>query len=337
MISATVAARRKHEIDALLPAFRTAAGISNPHLQTLFGTFFRRPLPLPARVETWTTPDDDFLDVHIVEAREDAPVALLLHGLEGSARSPYVLGLGHRLGATGYTVVAMEQRSCSGRMNRARRLYHSGVTDDLAFVVDRARSRWPRSPLFIAGVSLGGNQVGRWLGTGFVPDAVRACALVSPPFDLGVSGPHMDRRGLAYVTYFLRSLIPKALAKERQFPGCIDAARVRASKTFDAFDTHATAALHGFDDATDYYRKVSCGRVLGDARIPTLLVAAADDPFNPGVTLPRRVADASPYLVPRFTDRGGHVGFVAGRLGRPRYWLDEVICTFFEAHRRFED
>ena len=137
--------------------------------------------------------------------------------------------------------------------------------------------------------------------------------------------------------YFLRTLVPKALEKERQYPGCIDPVKVRQSKNFDDFDTHATAALHGFADATDYYRKVSCGQYLGDARVPTLLLAAADDPFNPGTTLPHRFPDASPYLVPCFTARGGHVGFVAGTPLRPHFWMDDIISDFFEAHRAFED
>ena len=337
MISEQTAARRKRQARARWSAFAPARGLGNAHVQTLYGTFFRSPPPLPYRAETWTTPDDDFLVVHVAEAATPGPLAILLHGLEGSAQSPYVLGLGRRLRQLGYSILALEQRSCSGRMNRQRRLYHSGVTDDLDFVVRTAAARWPGRPIFVGGVSLGGNQLGRWLGTHRAPDAIRAAAIVSAPFDLTVSGPHMDRRGIAYVRYFLRSLVPKALEKERQFPGCIDREKVRRSKTFDAFDTHATAALHGFADATDYYSKVGCGQYLGGTRVPTLLLAAADDPFNPGTTLPRRVADASSYLVPCFTAHGGHVGFVAGSVRRPRYWMDDVICGFFEAHRVHED
>jgi hypothetical protein len=337
MISPQTAERRKLRTAGRWPRFAPARGLGNAHLQTWFGTLFRAPPALPYRAETWSTPDDDFLVVHVAEAGAPGPVAILLHGLEGSAQSPYVVGLGQRLRTLGYTVLAMEQRSCSGQINRARRLYHSGVTDDLDFVIRRVHERWPDRPLFVGGVSLGGNQLGRWLGTHHPPDAVRAAAIVSAPFDLTVSGPHLDRRGAGYVRFFLRTLVPKALEKERQYPGCIDPVKVRQSRNFDDFDTHATAALHGFVDATDYYRKVSCGQYLGDARVPTLLLAAADDPFNPGVTLPRRVADASPYLVPCFTARGGHVGFVAGTPLRPHFWMDDVITGFFEAHRAFED
>jgi len=334
MISASAAHRCNRAVAARLPTFNPAPGLRNAHAQTLYGTLARRSPDLMTRVEEWTTPDDDFVMVHIIDPpARGAPIALLLHGLEGSARSPYVRGLGRQLRALGYGVVAFEQRSCSGRLNRARRLYHSGVTDDLAFVIGRIGARWPGAPVFAAGVSLGGNQLGRWLGTEAVPDFVRAAALVSPPFDLTVSGPHMDRRQIGYVRYFLRTLIPKALAKERQYPGCLDPRLVRSARDFDRFDTHATAALHGFADAQDYYRTVSCGQYLFDVRTPTLLVAASDDPFNPGTTLPRRVAESSPFLLPCFLPRGGHVGFVGGRMTRPRYWLESAIPSFFEAHR----
>ncbi len=305
----------------------------NAHLQTMFGTAFRRPPPLPATLEHWSTEDDDFLRVHLWPSEEAGPLVLMLHGLEGSIQSPYLVGQARVLHALGYTVVVMEHRSCGGPLNRARRLYHSGETSDLNFVVQRLVARYPTRPILIYGVSLGGNQVAKWLGTHPIPDAVRGAVVISPPFDLTISGPHMDRRGLAYVQYFLRTLIPKALAKERQYPGCMDADAVRSSKTFEAFDTHATAALHGFEDAMDYYRKSSCGQFLSDIRTPTLLIAAHDDPFNPGRTIPHGIVDSSSSLIGLFPRRGGHVGFVADSVLQPRYWLETVTTQFYEAVR----
>ncbi len=336
MISEQSAWRRKRAFEASRDGFNAAPGLRNPHAQTLYGTLFRRPRDPGYAVEEWETPDDDFIIVHRLGDGRGA-IAVLLHGLEGSARSPYIAGMAHELAELGYSVFVPEHRGCSERLNRARRLYHSGTTDDLAYVIQRLTATHPESPLFVCGVSLGGNQLGKWLGSESVPDAVRAAAIVSPPFDLTVSGPHLDRAGRVYVFHFLRTLIPKALAKERQHPGCLDRRAVARSRTFDAYDTHATAALHGFRDAQDYYGKVSCGQFLPAVRTPTLLLASADDPFNPGTTLPRRTADRSPYLVPAFTDRGGHVGFIAGSAGRPQYWLQKETIRFFEAHRGWED
>ena len=158
-------------------------------------------------------------------------------------------------------------------------------------------------------------------------------AVISAPYDLLASGVHMDSSiSRFYVLHFLRMLIPKALAKERQYPGCLDTARVRRARTFHEFDDAATAPLHGFASAEDYYRRSGCGQYVAGIRRPTLLLSAADDPFNPGATLPRDQADASPYLYPQFTPRGGHVGFLRRGFGS---WAEEQTARFFalcEAH-----
>jgi predicted alpha/beta-fold hydrolase len=315
--------------------FRWPWWLRSPHLQTFAARCLRRPDHPPLLLERWDTPDDDFLRIHRFDGADDKPVALLLHGLEGSAQSNYILGLTKRLSELAWSVVVMEHRSCGGEMNRARRMYHSGETTDLAFVIDTLTQRRPSTPIYIAGFSLGGNQTAKWLGEvgDSAPPSVKAAAVVSPPYDLATSGRRLDRGfHRAYVRHFLRTLIPKAEAKERQYPGCFDIDAVRRSATFEEFDTHATAALHGFRDAADYYEKVSCGQFLPGVRRPTLLLSAADDPFNPGSTLPRVTAAKSPFLYPQFPERGGHVGFIRReRTCRVGYWAEEQIVRFFSA------
>jgi predicted alpha/beta-fold hydrolase len=313
--------------------FHAPNWIRDRHLQTCWGPFFRRQQAPESRLERWATPDDDFLRVWLSRGREDAPWVVLLHGLEGDANSHYIVGMRVKLAALGWSVATMEFRGCGGEMNRARRMYHSGETTDLAFLVSTLRERFSPGRLYLAGFSLGGNQIGKWLGeeSESVASLVDGAALVSPPFDLTVSGPVLDSQlfGL-YTKRFLRTLIPKAVEKERQFPGCLDVEAIRRCTTFAEFDTLGTAALHGFRDNEDYWRSVGCGQFLDGVRVPTLLVAAADDPFNPGSTIPRRLASASPWLVPRFTERGGHVGFVYGTPWHTRHWAEEEIVSFFQ-------
>jgi predicted alpha/beta-fold hydrolase len=315
--------------------FQPTRALRGGNRQTIFAPVFRRQRPAALTLERWQTPDDDFLRVHVAEPAAARPIAVLLHGLEGSVRSGYLIGLARRLRERGWGVVAMEHRSCGGEMNRARRMYHLGETTDLALVIERAAARWPGRALCAVGWSAGGNQLAKWLGEqgDAVPDALRAAAIVSAPFDLKVSAPHIDRilRG-AYSRNFLRTLIPKALEKERQYPGCMDAQKVRASRTFEAFDTHATAALHGFDDAWHYWGEVACGQYLDGVRRPTLLLSARDDPFNPGETIPDSVARSSPWLHGVFPATGGHVGFVHGAMLRRRYWSEDVIARFFASY-----
>ncbi|MBI3117499.1 MAG: hydrolase, partial [Candidatus Hydrogenedentes bacterium] len=85
-------------------------------------------------------------------------------------------------------------------------------------------------------------------------------------------------------------------------------------------------------------RRVGCGQFLSRIRVPTLLIAAEDDPFNPASTIPWETANASPYLYPQFTKHGGHVGFVHGATPlTPRYWMEEQMLRFFTLMERMRD
>src|SRR5438045_9636844 len=70
--------------------YRAAWWVPGPHAQTLWGKFARRAPSLPTRLERWSTPDNDFLDILRMDAGTERPRLFLLHGLEGSLISSYV-------------------------------------------------------------------------------------------------------------------------------------------------------------------------------------------------------------------------------------------------------
>ncbi len=331
-------ARKQHVMATLARhPFRPAWWLRNNHAQTVWARYGQKHALPPMRLERWDTPDDDFIRVHRFEGAPAMPTALLLHGLEGCVESTYIVKLVNLLAEKEWNVLAIEHRSCGGEMNRARRMYHSGETSDVAFVVEKLTAEQPGIHLYIAGYSLGGNVTAKYLGEmgEDVPASVKAGAVISAPYELLKSGPYIDS-GIRrfYVKHFLKMLVPKAIEKDRLHPGILDIERIKQATTFREFDTYATAALHGFRDAEDYYEKVACGQFLHAIRVPTMLLSAADDPFNPGDTLPHAVAEASPWLHPQFTKRGGHVGFVSGPSPwRPVFWAEEQIVRFFEAYR----
>ena len=291
----------------------------------------------PLQTETWPTPEGDELHVHVAAGAalpEAAPIVLLLHGLESSRRSPDAREMARLVASRGWRFVVLEFRSCGDVQNRVRRSYHSGETSDLAFVTSQLVKRFPRAPLAVVGYSLGANVLLKWLGEvgDQAPGQLVAAAAVSPPFDPGVCSAQCARRyGGAIARQLLRTLIPKAIAKERQFPGLWPVDAVRRCRTFRAFDELVTAPLHGFRDAEHYYTSQSCASFLPAIRRPTLLLAAADDPLCRPEILPHAVVEASPYLVPQFCRGGGHVGFVAGGTPwRPRRWAEAQVLRFFD-------
>jgi predicted alpha/beta-fold hydrolase len=298
-----------------------------------------RVFPRPrARRERWELPDGDFLDVdrYGLDGEADAPVLVVLHGLEGSSRAPYVRGLVALALARGLSALAMNFRGCSGTPNRLPRFYHSGDTGDLDAVVTRLAAERPGRPIVLGGFSLGGNVVAKYLGErgDDLPPQVRAGVGISVPFDLIRSAQALDAPGFwnwVYRERFLRRLRRKALAKAGRFPGAFDVARVRAARTFAAYDAAVTAPLHGFASAEEYWSLSSSARFLSGVRRPLLAVAALDDPIVPADAVPIAAACENPQITIDATPAGGHVAFVSGWPFWPSYWAERRAIAFVEA------
>jgi len=316
-------------------AFRPPVWAQSGLLQTLLGAASRNRHRRRLQLQRWPLPDGDFLRVHSDDPDGKAPLVVVLHGLEGSVASGYVGELQRLVRAVGWGLLVLEFRSCGGELNRLRRSYHSGETGDCGYLIERLRSRFPGRPLCLVGYSLGGNVLLKWLGEcgGLLPAEVIAAAAVSAPYDLEVAAVACDQRyGGLIARHFLRTLVPKALAKARQFPGSLSVEAIRRCRSFADFDELVTAPLHGFRSAQHYWRSSSCAQFLGDVRVPTLLVAAADDPLVPAAVLPQAIVADSDYLLPLFTPHGGHCAFVRGGVpGWPRRWAEGQILRFFAA------
>ncbi len=310
--------------------YEPAPWLPGPHAQTLFAAFGRRRPDVLLAPELLPTPDDDAVWLWHHRVADGNPTVLILHGLEGSADSIYVLGTVEKLAAAGWNSTVLEFRACGGRINRARRTYHSGETTDLDFVVRYLLGARPREPLLAIGFSLGGNVLAKWLGDLGGAAPIRAAAVVAAPYDLATCARTIDRCLFGrYSRYFLRTLVEKAEIKQRQFGNLFDMRRVRACRTIVEFDDCVTAPLHGFRDAADYYEKCSSGPLLGGIRVPTLLLAAADDPYIPAHVFPHAIAAANSCLTPVLTSHGGHLGFVEGPTPRrATYWAEARAVAF---------
>jgi predicted alpha/beta-fold hydrolase len=314
--------------------FVPAKWLSNPHWMTVYGSVARLPRHIGFRRERWELPDGDFLDVDRLSPTGGAPLVIICHGLEGSSRSGYVVGLAADLSSRGLGVVAMNFRGCSGELNRLPRFYHSGETGDLRYVIERLAAEGRRRPLGLAGFSLGGNVVAKLLAEG-VPDEVRAAAVVSVPFDLGLSCRAIDGPGFfprLYRERFLRRLRKKALEKARRFPREIDARAVKAARKLREFDDAVTAPLHGFADAMDYYTRCSSGPMLGKITRPLHILHAEDDPMIPVEAIPSDRSNRN--LTWELYPSGGHVGFVSGPLWNPRRFAESRVAEVLAGRLR---
>ncbi len=122
---------------------------------------------------------------HWQAERRNALTVILVHGLEGSSESQYMLGITERGLACGMNVVRMNQRNCGGTDSFSPTLYHSGRSRDVAAAAQHLVNEEQLSRFALAGFSMGGNLVlktaGEWGTEG--PPQFRAVAAVCPAME----------------------------------------------------------------------------------------------------------------------------------------------------------
>jgi len=306
--------------------------LKGPNAQSISGAYLRNGRGVTFRRERLELPDGDFLDLDFPSVRnftwqnqDGTPVVLVLHGLEGSAQSSYMFETYRQLAQRGLRSIGVNFRSCSGELNRLPRLYHSGETEDLSLVLRVLQARFPSIPLFAVGFSLGANVLLKYLGEQGEKAPVHAAAVVSPPFDLAAGAHVMEHGwGRVYLGEFLRRLRRKVRAKKALLQDLIDFNGAISARTFHEFDGAATAPLHGFKDAEDYYTRCSSNQFIPKIRVPTLMLRALDDPFFTPTDIPHKAIDTNPCVQAVFTETGGHVGFVEPS----GFWAERQVARF---------
>jgi predicted alpha/beta-fold hydrolase len=316
--------------------YRAPRWLRGPHAQTIWPAVVAPRAHVAYRRERLETPDGDFIDVDHATGpgvREDAPLLVLFHGLEGSSASHYATALMAMATAQGWRGAVAHFRGCSGEPNRAPRAYHSGDSAEIDWILRRFASRLPAgTPLMAAGVSLGANALLKWLGEqGGAAGFVTAAVAVSPPQDLAAGAVALSRGfNRVYMDNFLRTLKRKSLAMLERHPGLFDRERMLASRDFFDFDDAVTAPVHGFASCHDYWARSSCRQFLGGVHVPTLVINALNDPFLPASAL-APAAEVSREVTLEYPSEGGHVGFLGGRFPGRFDWLPSRARRFLSA------
>lgn len=304
----------------------------NGHVSTIFPSLFRRPTVIANDRQRVETADDDFLVLDWYR-RDAKRLVIISHGLEGNAQRPYVLGMVRQFGMDNWDCLAWNFRSCGGHMNRQKRFYHSGATEDLALVIETAAATGRYNEIALVGFSMGGNltllHAGREAKS--LNPLVTAVAGVSVPCDLEACAYQLAQsENKIYMKRFLRDLKAKMEMKHQLYPEEIDVQDYHLIRDFKAFDDRYTAPLHGFKDAKDYWTRSSCIHYLSDIEVPALLVNAKNDPFLSEAAYPFEQAERSDNLFFEAPDHGGHVGFVS--LGRKPYWIEQRVSEFINQY-----
>jgi uncharacterized protein len=300
----------------------------NGHLETIYPSIFRKITGVVYEREKIATPDGDFLHLDWSKVGSDT-LLIISHGLEGSSERHYAKGLVRLFNSIGIDALAWNNRSCSGMMNEKPLLYHHGASYDLAAVVDHVENKATYGRYFLAGISMGGAQTLKYLGEAgsALNPKIQKAAVYSTPCNLPDSAATLKwKRNAFYKNRFLTKLKIKMYQKGQQFPGLVDLEHLARVKDFDEFDTHFTAKVHGFKDATDFYQAVSADNWMPKIEVPTLIVNALNDPLLYGKCFPVALAEKHTHLYLEMPKRGGHTGFLVS--GQEYTWAEKRFKDF---------
>ncbi|HEV3121056.1 MAG TPA: alpha/beta fold hydrolase, partial [Isosphaeraceae bacterium] len=249
--------RREVRDSVRVPPFEPHPGLRGGHLQTIAARYLPgKRVRLASTYHEVEVEDGDRLS--LLESvprgwRPGAPAAVLVHGLCGCARSPFVARLAARLFACGVRVVRMNLRGAGGGFGLARGTYHSGRTEDPRAVLTWLAKRAPGSPIAVVGFSLGAN-VALKLAAEAAQDPLEgfdSVVAANPPIDLDLCCRTIQQGfNQLYDRHFLRQLQRNVARLHSAFPDLKPIDLSQARGLYD-FDDLYTAPRNGYAGAED--------------------------------------------------------------------------------------
>ena len=310
----------------------------HPDLQTIAARFWPSRIDLrrfPVQHRLFRTDRDVqvLAHCHFHSAPKSTDTILIIHGLEGSSSSPYVVRMASCALRAGFHVVRMNVRNCGGTEHLGNTLYHSGLTTDLRAIIEELEG----SAIYVVGFSMGGNIALKLLGEwgNRVPTKVKAVCAVSPPIDLKASALRLaQRRNRLYERRFIRSLRQTLARKQASMPVKYNLSAFASIKSLVDFDDAYTAPEFGFRNAFEYYEQSSSKNCLDRICVPTLVIQAKDDPFIPFEMFAHPAFQENRNLTLLAPDCGGHVAFISRK--PPRFWAHAQATQFFLEIRQMD-
>ncbi len=319
-----------------LPSFEPFPFFKSGHAQTVLSQIF----PYIPIVKNTIRHQVTLSDNDIIILVENAPqtfkhvsnkIVLLVHGLTGSQDSSYMQRGAHYLSQAGFRVFRMNLRGCGAGFHYAKKLYHSGRSQDVQEVITWLSSRYPLSPISLIGFSLGANIVLKLageLGNGlYTAPRLQSVLAISPPLNLEASVKLLlHKKNHFFNDYFVKRLVSDIQAKSSFIPGLPNLKQTSIKSVLD-FDEQITAPHNGFKNAKDYYQQSSSGQYIPAITHPTLILHSQDDPF---------IGNAEFYKLPKkanldllLTKKGGHVSWLGKTdLSFNFRWMDRVILKW---------
>ncbi|WP_272149329.1 YheT family hydrolase [Tenacibaculum aiptasiae] len=314
----------------ILPSnFNPSFPFKSAHFNTVYRPLFMKDTIKYSRkrITTW---DADFIDLDfsIIGSKT---LAVLIHGLEGSSESNYMITNSNHLNSIGFDTVCMNLRGCSGEDNLLLATYHSGKTDDVDFVIKHIVANYNYENIVLVGFSLGGNLTLKYLGEyDDVPNQIKGAIAVSVPVDLTTSQAELGKlKNKIYMNEFLKTMKIKLLEKSEKFPDFkLNKDLLFKATKFRHLEKQYTVPVFGFESSEDYWIKASAKPYIPQIKVPALLINAMDDSFLSKECYPFEEAKSMSNFYLLTPTYGGHVGFMSSFSNAENRWLEQRITEF---------
>jgi predicted alpha/beta-fold hydrolase len=324
----------------LVPVFEPHPLVRNKHAMTIAAVYWRRRFALPqpeARLFRVAEDSQLLAACHWQEGRrKDVPVVAIVHGLEGSCDSNYVLGIAEKAYQCGFHVVRLNQRNCGDSEKLTPTLYNSGMSADYRAVLEELADGDGFTQLFFAGYSMGGNLITKMAGEygNSPPRTLRGVCAICPALDLASCADALNKgENYFYQRHFVKGLMARYTRKAALFPKIYSRDGFGKIRTVREFDDAITAPCFGYRDAQEYYETASARRVVGNVRVPMLMITAQDDPFVPYESFLAALVADNPAIQFMAPERGGHCSFISKHGGRERFWAEARVVDFCDGLR----
>jgi predicted alpha/beta-fold hydrolase len=230
-----------------------------------------------------------------------------------SQDSRYMFSMARLLLDRGSRVLRLNLRGAGPSRAVCGQHYYAGRSQDFRTLLSILPKELTADGVVAVGYSLGGAMLLKYLGEEGKSAPLLAAASVSAPIDLAVTCRYMMRpRNRVYHRYIL------------------DLMKVEATNEGAVVSPEERVAImgSGFASAEDYYERCRPTRFMAGIGIPTVVLAALDDPWIPGALYRGYDWTGNPSLAPVLTEHGGHVGFHG--VGNRQPWSDLVVARFLE-------
>jgi predicted alpha/beta-fold hydrolase len=320
--------------------FNPVGLFKNGHFQTIYNALFYKPIDLENVKKLEIKIDEKntiICDYNKSINNSTNTLVILVHGLEGSSQSNYIISTAQKLIKKGFSVLRMNIRNCGGTSHLSETLYNAGLSDDVKKIIDYFIDKYDYKNIFACGFSLGANTVLKMAGeySSNYPKELKGVVAISPPLDLSESSEAIVLpRNMIYDDHYRKRLIKTYKNKKKFYPDNIDVGILKKIKNLKDFDDYITGPSFGYKNAEEYYRLNSSLKFLPDVNVSTLIIQSKDDPIIPFNSTIKAINLNNENIHFLITEYGGHVGFInsfsASKNDIDRRWAENRVVEFVE-------